>query len=142
MAQTFTVDATIQALDAGSPVIQLHKGIGWLPTIRFLIDEYTRPGGTASGMQRIGQRAEKRSVPVLFAADTVSDVGAAAANLEALVGRVAQITDCYGRSLPRVKVTRVTIDRGPIACSGAAAYRVEATLELELLVNPPLSGHP
>lgn len=152
MAQAFAVDATITivtqpTLPAGmvslqpgtSPTIQLHKGPGWVPLLQALIDEFTRPGGTGSGTQIVGARAQKKSFPVMVAGDDKTALSATASLIEGLKGKVVSITNSLGQIIPRVKVSDASIDSLK-ACGGAAAYRLEATLEFEVLTNPNLAG--
>ncbi len=119
--------------------VKLHGMTGWIGGLQHQPDHYRRIGGRGTGTQSTGQMARADSHPVWVACAKRADALVVCAQIEALQGFVCQVTDQHARSLPRVKVRTATITacqrtKGPrVSASVNATYRVEATLELELM---------
>ncbi len=122
-----------------SVTVRVHGMRGWIGGLQHQPDHYRRIGGRGTGTQSTGQQARPEAHPIWAACAKKADAVLMCTNLEAMQGFVAQVTDQFGRVLPRVKVRSVVITamqrtKGPlVSASVSATYRVEASLELELL---------
>lgn len=119
--------------------VKLHGLEGWIASLQEQPDRYRRVGGRGRGVQSTGQLGRPDSHPVWCAYATKAEAMAAAGALESLQSRVCRVTDQHGRILERVLVGAVAVTtnrrcRGPVIKTNTqATYRIEATMELELL---------
>lgn len=78
---------------------------GWIPSVQDVGDTVHRLGGAGTVLQSIGTIAGKVTFPMESLFATKADLLNFCGSIEALSDAVVQVSDAWGRSLPRVRIT-------------------------------------
>ncbi len=118
--------------------VTFHGWSGWAPKIKDNGESYSRLGQVGTGSQIINSTGPEFTATAWKAFTTKSDALSFADSITDLQWEVVKLSDAYGRSFPRVRVSSAEAmpkaSKGPaVTGTTPAIYRVDCSFKLEVL---------